>query len=47
MKRRIFDVLVKATVFSAYAGPSAIYSMQKAPLLFIFVGATSFEGDFK
>ena len=40
--KRSFDVLVKVTVFSAYAGPSAIYIMQKAQLLCIFVGATAF-----
>ena len=44
--KRSFDVLVKVTVFSAYAGPSAIYIMQKAQLLCIFVGAPLFEGEF-
>ena len=40
--KRSFDVLVKVKVFSAYAGPSAIYIMQKAQLLCIFGGATAF-----
>ena len=40
--KRSFDVLVKVTVFSAYACPSSIYIMQKAQLLCIFVGATAF-----
>ena len=40
--KRSFDVRVKVTVFSAYAGPSAIYSMHKAQLLCIFVGTTAF-----
>lgn len=44
--KRSFDVLVKVTVFSAYADPSAIYIMQKAQLLCIFVGAPLVEGEF-